>query len=207
MHAETLTRTGDRWLGACALLLVPVGLYFLIQHAFPRLEMTPEAYGEYYWSRRFWLLAHTVGGLAATLIGPLQFMAALRKRKPALHRLLGKVYLVSVGFAAGCAYVLAFTSRISASYEWGLVLGASLWLASGTLAYLAIRQRRIERHRAWMVRNYTVTFFFIAFFAALDLLYALGWTAIETYAGPLVIVCLLVPLAIVELLLRRRSAR
>ena len=196
---------------ALALLLVPLGAYFLIQHAFPRLEMTEAAYTEYYWPRRFWLLAHTVFGLLATLLGPLQFIGRLRSKHPALHRLAGKVYLVSVLVAALCALALAATVQmgepypwVSRSYQWGLVLGAGLWIATGATAYAAVRQRQIARHRAWMVRNYAVTFFFITFIAAFDLALYAGWEWIFGYTGPLVFICLLLPLAVVEAALRGR---
>ena len=187
-------------------LLVVVAVYFLSKHAFPRLMMTEAAYGEYYWPRRFWLFAHTTAGLVATLLGPLQFIRRLRETRPALHRATGKVYLVAVLVAASCALVLAVTSQISALYEWGLVLGASLWLTTGAMAYAAARQGRFSQHRAWMVRNYTVTFFFITFFVAFDIAQAAGATDITLVAGPLVVACLVFPLLLVETVLRRKAA-
>lgn len=195
----------DPWLAALAIVLVPLAAYFLAKHAIPRLAMTETAYGEYYWPRRFWLLAHTVAGLAATLLGPLQFVRQLRTARPALHRLTGRVYLVAVLVAAVCALVLAVTSQISLTYELGLILGAVLWLATGGFAYASIRRRRVVAHRAWMVRNYTITFFFIAFFVAYDLCQVAGLTDVTTIAGPLVVTCLLVPLAIVEAAMRARG--
>jgi uncharacterized membrane protein len=192
------------WRRAMVMVLVPLAAYFLLQHALPRLHMTEAAYGDYYWSRRFWLLAHTVGGLLAILLGPLQFNRTLRLQRPQLHRFTGKVYLLAVATAATCAFVLAATSQISVSYEWGLIFGASLWLATGGFAYAAIRRRDVTRHRAWMVRNYTITFFFIVFFAAYDIAQFAGYTDIVAYAGPLVLGSLLVPLACVEVVLRAR---
>jgi uncharacterized membrane protein len=192
------------WQRAVVMVLVPLAAYFLLQHALPRLQMTEAAYGDYYWSRRFWLLAHTVGGLLAILLGPLQFNRRLRMQRPQLHRFTGKVYLLAVATAATCAFVLAATSQISVLYEWGLIFGASLWLATGGLAYAAIRRRDVTRHRAWMVRNYTITFFFIVFFAAYDIAQFAGYTDIVAYAGPLVLGSLLVPLACVEAVLRAR---
>jgi uncharacterized membrane protein len=190
---------------AATSLLVVIAVYFLSKHAFPRLLLTEAAYGEYYWPRRFWLFAHTLAGLVATLLGPLQFIRRLREKRPALHRATGKVYLIAVLVAASCSLVLAVTSQISALYEWGLVLGASLWLATGALAYAAARQGRFSQHRAWMVRNYTVTFFFITFFVAFDIAQAAGATDITVLAGPLVVACLILPLLVVETVLRRKG--
>lgn len=53
----------------------------------------------------------------------------------------------------------------------------------GALAYSAVRRRRFAQHRAWMVRNCTVTFFFMV--------------------GPLGFGCLFVPLLVVETALRK----
>lgn len=197
------TKTRDPRLVALTVVLVPITVYFLAMHALPRLEMTEAAYGEYYWPRRFWLFAHTLAGLLATILGPLQFVRSLRETRPALHRLTGKVYLAAVLVAATCAFVLAGTSQISTSYKWGLILGASLWLLTGALAYSAVRRRRFAQHRAWMVRNYTVTFFFITFFVAFDLAQLAGWSDVTVLAGPLVFGCLLIPLLLVEAVLRK----
>lgn len=197
-----------------ALLLVPIGAYFLLQHALPRLGMTEASYTEYYWPRRFWLFSHTVAGLLATLLGPVQFIRGLRARHPALHRLTGRVYLTSVLIGAICALALAATVTIGETYPWasrsyqaGLVLGAGLWLLTAAIAFTAIRRRQVARHRAWMLRNYTVTFFFITFFAALDLAQYAGWDGVMAFTGPLVFVCLLLPLAITELTLRSGQPR
>jgi uncharacterized membrane protein len=200
MNRSTSTR--DPRLLALTLVLVPIAVYFLAKHALPRLEMTEAVYGEYYWPRRFWLFAHTIAGLLATVLGPLQFVRALREAHPALHRFTGKVYLAAVLIAASCALVLATTSQISASYEWGLILGASLWLMTGALAYTAARRHRFAQHRAWMVRNYTVTFFFITFFVAFDVAQLAGWGDVTVLAGPLVFGCLFIPLLAVEAALR-----
>src|SRR6185436_8325414 len=37
--------------------------------------------------------AHTLGGMIAMLIGPFQFLTTVRRRYPAVHRWLGRVYL------------------------------------------------------------------------------------------------------------------
>ena len=201
MNGSSSTR--DPRLMALTFVLVPIAVYFLAKHALPRLEMSEAAYGEYYWPRRFWLFTHTAAGLLATALGPLQFVRSLRSTHPALHRFTGRVYLGSVLVAASCAFVLAATSQISASYEWGLILGASLWLLTGAMAYVAVRRHRFAQHRSWMVRNYTVTFFFITFFVAFDLAQLAGWTDVTVLAGPLVFVCLFIPLLAVEVALQR----
>jgi hypothetical protein len=40
----------------------------------------------------------------------------------------------------------------------GLTAAAALWLLTGGLAYRAARRRDFAAHRAWMMRNYALTF-------------------------------------------------
>jgi uncharacterized membrane protein len=194
----------DPWVTGFGFLVGPIALYFLLIHAFPRLVMTPETYGDYYWDRRYWLMAHTVFGIIATLIGPLQFFTKFRAKNPGLHRLNGMVYLAAVAIAALSALVLASTSRVSEGYQLGLALAAGVWLSTAAMAVMAIRARQIAQHRAWMVRNYTVTFFFIVFFALFDLAKLIG---VHPQSDPAVYVfiALLGPLAVVEAILRARG--
>ena len=42
-----------------------------------------------------------------------------------------------------------------------LVTLAIFWLVSGGMAYLAIRNRRVQMHKEWMIRSYVLTFFFV----------------------------------------------
>ena len=42
---------------------------------------------------------HTLGGMIASLIGPFQFLGAVRRRVPRVHVWLGRVYLVCVALS------------------------------------------------------------------------------------------------------------
>lgn len=183
------------------ILMIPVSLYFLLTKAFPRLAFSESNYGEYYWFRAPWLFSHTLFGILATLIGPFQFIPAIRKNYPVFHRTLGKTYLVSVLLAALTSLYLALTSAITMMYTIGLILGAGVWLFTGFMAFRLIKQGKVEQHRQWMVRNYVVTFFFIIFFAVFDLLTYLKIGSFEQLASILPLACLLIPLAITEIIL------
>jgi uncharacterized membrane protein len=186
-------------------LLIPATLYFLLKHAFPRLSFTKEGYGDYYWPRRFWLLTHVIFGIIATLTGPFQFVPAIRNNYWALHRNLGKLYLLSVFTAAVAAIYLAFTSSITQWYTYGLAVGASIWIYTGVMAYVHIKNRRTKQHRKMMIRNYVVTFFFIIFFGIYDLMIAGG---IDAYNSLMLSIlpwaCLFIPLALTEYFIKER---
>lgn len=190
------------WLGMAAL-----GGFFVVNHALPKFSMTLAEYTEFYWDRRYWLYVHLCGGLMALLIGPLQFVARLRQRRPQLHRWIGRLYLLSTVLAAVTAVWLAWTSPIPQPlYALGLYLVAVLWLVTGWRGWSLIRRRQWQLHREWMIRNYAVTFFFVMFFGFYDGVMAVGWpqdqwdsaATLAVWAG------IALPLAVAELLIRSR---
>jgi len=104
------------------------------------------------------LIPHTVAGTLALVIGPLNFSSRLRQRRLRLHRILGRVYVVSV-------FVGSFTGIALAAGRPGLPgtsMQAAAWLVCTTAALIAARNRQITQHRQWMARSYAVTFTFVS---------------------------------------------
>jgi hypothetical protein len=86
----------------------------------------------------------------------------------------------------------------------GFTLLALTWLYSGYRAYTAIRQRRIEEHRRWMVRNYALTFAAVT----LRIYLPLGMIAqlpFDIVYATVAWMCWIPNLFVVEWFLRRRS--
>ncbi len=106
-----------------------------------------------------YLMPHAIGGILATIIGPFQFSTRFRQRHLSLHRLMGKVYIVSVLVAAPMVII------IGRGFDFPLVfmgdLQAALWLICTLLAFITARNRQIAIHRQWMVRSYAFTLNFI----------------------------------------------
>jgi uncharacterized membrane protein len=186
-------------------ILVPATIYFLFVHAFPKFIYSEETYGEYYWPRAPWLLTHVIFGVIAILTGPFQFVESFRNKYLKLHRMLGKLYLASTMLAVVSAIYLAATSAITPWYEYGLIAGALIWIYTGALAYVHIKNLRTELHRKMMTRNYVVTFFFIIFFAIYDLFVNNGTDPYDsTMLSVLPWACLFIPLGITEYIIRKR---
>jgi uncharacterized membrane protein len=104
------------------------------------------------------LIPHTICGLLALLAGPLQFSSRLRQRHPQFHRVLGRIYLISV-------FIGAFTGIGLAAGRPGLpgtAMQAAAWIVCTTAAFITARNRQITQHRQWMVRSYAVTFTFVS---------------------------------------------
>ena len=104
------------------------------------------------------LIPHTVAGTLALVIGPLNFSSRLRQRRLRLHRILGRVYVVSV-------FVGSFTGIALAAGRPGLPgtsMQATAWMVCTTAAFITARNRQITQHRQWMARSYAVTFTFVS---------------------------------------------
>lgn len=102
---------------------------------------------------------HIFASIFALALGPLQFSARLRARRPLAHRLMGRFYLglgVLVGGTSGL-YMAQFAFGGIASRV-GFSLLALAWLYSGYRAYAAIRRGEVAAHREWMVRNFALAF-------------------------------------------------
>lgn len=109
------------------------------------------------------IVPHILAGCIAILIGPLQFSSRFRRRNPAIHRLLGRVYVVSVFVAAPLGIVLAAKHREVQAVHWvGVVTVQSVtWMITTGAAFLTAWNGHYQRHREWMVRSYAVTMTFV----------------------------------------------
>ena len=104
------------------------------------------------------LIPHTLAGIFALLIGPINFSSRIRQRHLTLHRVLGRIYAVSV-------FVGSFTGIALAWGRPGLPgtsMQAAAWMVCTTAALVAARNRHIAVHRQWMARSYAVTFTFVS---------------------------------------------
>jgi hypothetical protein len=114
----------------------------------------------YYFPVRWWIVIHASAGALALVLGPLQFSSTLRRKSPATHRLIGRMYLGSIAMAAPIAVFLGFT-HATPSMALPTLVQSILWVVTGSAALLAARNRNFELHRQWVIRSYAITFIFI----------------------------------------------
>lgn len=103
------------------------------------------------------LVAHIFTAAVALVLGPLQFVPQVRAHRR-VHRTIGRVYLLAgvLPSALSAIPVALWSGRLVT--QLGLTTAAVLWLVTGGLAYRAARLRDFAAHRAWMMRNYALTF-------------------------------------------------
>ena len=140
-------------LGLTALLVFITSEVFLVAdypmyHAY-RLQVIAD---------RGLLIPHTLAGIFALLIGPINFSSRIRQRYLKFHRVLGRIYVVSVFIGAATGVALA-SGRPGFPGTCGQ---AAAWVVCTTAALITARNRKIVQHRQWMIRSYAVTFTFVS---------------------------------------------
>jgi uncharacterized membrane protein len=135
-----------------SVIMIAVGTLRLM-----RLQSTRAGLDEGFAGHQWLTLAHILPGLLFVVLGPLQFMAGLRRRRPELHRWTGRVVLVAALVIGVTALIMTPQMAIGGALETAatIVFGV-LFLFSLAKGFAAIRARRIAEHRRWMIRAYAI---------------------------------------------------
>ena len=128
------------------------------------------------------LYIHIIPAALALLLGPLQFLPSFRNRNLHRHHWIGRTYLLSVLVGGLGALYIAQFSFAGLGSQLGFSAQAILLLFSGYMAYTNIRQRRIETHQEWMIRNYALVFGAVTLRLNIRLFLWLGLTLPEFHA-------------------------
>lgn len=141
------------WLIIMTLLSLGVGLYglsYLAGHGAPsNIQQNHAGMG--------WVVIHATSAGLALLVGPWQFIAAIRAKKPAQHRVIGRSYLTLCVVGGISGLVLAFGTVMGPLARWGFALLALTWLSANAMGYAAALRRDFVSHRRWMIRSFALT--------------------------------------------------
>jgi uncharacterized membrane protein len=100
---------------------------------------------------------HFVPGLAFVFLGPLQFIPSLRARRPRLHRAIGYAFIAVTATLSASGLLIAFGFPYVPFAEAVPTAFYSTITAVGlVMAIVRIRQRRIQKHREWMLRVFAM---------------------------------------------------
>lgn len=103
------------------------------------------------------LRLHIISACIGLITGPLGLSAKLLRKKPALHRLNGKVYVLSILFSSVVTIYLAKDATGGTFTTVGFLLLNGLWIFATLYAWWTIRLKQIVKHRMWMMRSYALT--------------------------------------------------
>jgi uncharacterized membrane protein len=152
-----------------AVILTVVGVYAcLSRYLLPEsvhIWLAEILYGKEYTHRALPALAskpgieivHRLFGAIYLIIGLLQFSKGFRRKRPKLHRTLGKVFMVFSITGAVSGILFAILVPFSGVLEIFPVLTFALFMIYATYrAYVHIRRGEVAQHREWIARSYGV---------------------------------------------------
>jgi hypothetical protein len=104
------------------------------------------------------IAAHFAMGAVLLLLGPVQLVAEVRRRWPALHRWIGRVYVLTaaVAGAGGLGFILAHGTIGGAPMDVGFGLYGGLVVLASWETYRLARAHRFDAHRAWAIRLFAL---------------------------------------------------
>ncbi|MFN0180268.1 MAG: DUF2306 domain-containing protein [Gemmatimonadales bacterium] len=120
-------------------------------------RMYPPDLAESFRAHAWGIGTHAGFGALAMVLGPWQF-----RRGPGWHRgrhrWIGRGYLIACGLSGGAGLYLAPYTFGGMTTHLGFGSLAVVLLLVSSLGFLAIRQRRVDAHREWMIRSYALIF-------------------------------------------------
>lgn len=101
---------------------------------------------------------HFAAGGLILVLGGIQLLAPLRRRLPAIHRWVGRVYAAACAITAlgGLAFILAKGTIGGPVMNVGFGLYGVLMLVAAVETVRHARAGRLERHRAWGIRLFAL---------------------------------------------------
>lgn len=105
------------------------------------------------------MTAHLATGAIVLMLGPIQLIAYVRSRWPALHRWMGRVYVIASGAAGvgGLAFIFTKGTIGGEPMNAGFGLYGVLMLMASLQAWRYARTGRFDVHRAWAIRLFALT--------------------------------------------------
>lgn len=141
----------------CVLIgLYPI-LYFLIDSTFGLLATkSPDLFNNTLWNIGF--KGHiTLGGISL-LIGWVQFSTKLRKQALKTHRIIGRLYVISVLISGVCGVYIGLYATGNWISKLGFITLGVFWLITTYLGYRSAVKHQLINHRIFMIYSYAACF-------------------------------------------------
>lgn len=140
------------WL-LCTVLSVAMGIYALQYWGLEFFVPDNIAANKY---KTGWLVLHATAAACALFLGPAQFVTSLRRRKPKLHRYMGRAYAFACCTSGGAALVLAVGASTGPVSAVGFFLLGTCWIITTVMGVVQARRWLIPSHRRWMIRSFAL---------------------------------------------------
>lgn len=162
----TTSRTRRRgalwWLAISSVAIAIVAPLPYLTSTLERLGADDNTIALNYVDRPAWVQSafylHIAFGGVAMLLSPIQLSSRIRRRRPVVHRVAGRIVFVAIVVAGAAGAVLA---PFSAAGTIGLAGFGSLavaWLTCAIAAVVTVRRGDRAAHRRWATRTFALTY-------------------------------------------------
>jgi len=155
-------RSGRWWLAVSSVAVAVVAPLPYLVSSLGDLAADGQEIAHNYADRPGWVQAafyvHVCFGGTAMLLAPIQLSSRIRRRRPVVHRVAGRVGIASILVAATAGAVLAPFSLADGVGLAGFGLLAVAWFTSAAAAIATIRRGDVAAHRRWAVRAFALTY-------------------------------------------------
>jgi len=144
-----------------AIMAVAIGLYPLTYFVFDREFGLLASKSDTLLSNVLWNIGfygHILLGGLALLVGWIQFSKKFRNANLKRHRIIGKIYMISVLISGTCGIYIAFYATGGIITSLGFIGLGVVWLFTTIKAYLAIRSNDLDLHQGFMIYSYAACF-------------------------------------------------
>ena len=105
------------------------------------------------------IYVHIAGGVGMLIGGAVALRIGLTREWFRWHKTAGHAYIALGSIASAIALLRSFDPKHTPGLSTGML--AAAWLAFTAMAFRAIRNRRYDQHREWMIRSYVLAWTFV----------------------------------------------
>lgn len=140
----------------CIRMVVITVPYFGMEDTTGFLAIKQHVIGNPVWKTAFY--THVFTSCFLLLAGFTQFSSKILKRNKALHRNIGKAYVIVLLFFSGpSGLIMAIYANGGITSQIGFTLVALLWIFFTIRAWQTALQKDFKAHRAFMIRSFALT--------------------------------------------------
>jgi len=162
--------------------LVAIALaYFSFESDYEFLLLKQDLLHNITWKVAFY--AHLAGGSAAVLTGTALFFTKWIKPSSKPHKILGKIYFISIMFVGGpTGLYLGFYAEAGYLATIGFIGMSTAWMLPTFVSVYKISKGDVIGHHKWIIRSYSMTLAGVTLRIMTPLgIYFLGWSYDTTF--------------------------
>ncbi|WP_066061742.1 DUF2306 domain-containing protein [Neobacillus soli] len=155
-------------IGALYFTIALFAVYIFVMFLLNGVEWSPIVKGKMKnpdFSLTMWKLffyPHIFLGTISLAIGPFQ-LTKISRRKPKLHKMLGKIYAVAIFINILVVPYISLSATGGRGTMIAFLVLNALWLWTTAMGVIKATQRKISAHKEWILRSYAITWVFVTF--------------------------------------------